>query len=433
MRKYKRAGRSGLKQSQKVGRSRLERPLHRAAVAPQQAIAILGLLCAFPPLATDMYLPAFPQMAQAFGVGDGAIQATLSIFFIGLALGQAVYGPLIDRYGRRIPLLIGIGIYVLSSLLCLVTSDIALFTGLRLLQAVGGCAGMIIGRAVVRDLFDEFESARVLSLMMVMMTLAPIVAPVLGGFILAVSGWRMIFAVMLAFGMVGALLVWFGLPESLPPGKRRADNLSSIARVFWRLLRTRAFIIPTLVGGLAQACMFAFITGSPFVFMNLFGVSEQLYGWLFGSISVGLIIAAQCNRFALKHWSPATLLGAALILNIVAGLGTVIAAGSGVPVFLLIPLWFAIASLGFIGANATAIVMTACGQHLGSGSALIGVLQFGCAFLVSSLVAAGQNGTAYPMTLAIAGSGLLAGLFWLIPGGDNKLIAPGGQKRRHKT
>jgi DHA1 family bicyclomycin/chloramphenicol resistance-like MFS transporter len=377
-------------------------------------IVILGMLCAFPPLATDMYLPALPQMAKSFGVAAGDIAATLSIFFIGLAAGQAIYGPLIDRYGRRGPLLFGIGIYVLTSLLCLITSDIGLFIGLRFLQATGGCAGMIIGRAVVSDLYNERESARILSLMMMVMTLAPILAPVLGGLILAVSCWQMIFVAMLAFGLIGALLVWLGLPESLPPEKRRTDNLSGMVRAYGRLLGIRAFLVPALVGGLAQACMFAFITGSPFVFISLFGISEQVYGWLFGSIASGLIIAAQCNRIALNYWSPATLLSAALILNIVAGLTTILFSGSGTLLLVLIPLWFAIATLGFIGANATTIAMAASGQHLGVGSALIGVLQFGCAFLVSSLVAAGQNGTPYPMTIAIAVSGLLAGLIWMI-------------------
>jgi len=382
-------------------------------------IAILGMLCAFPPLATDMYLPAFPQMAKSFGVGDGGIAATLSTFFIGLAVGQAIYGSLIDRYGRRGPLLLGIGLYVLTSALCLITSNIALFIGLRFLQAVGGCAGMIIGRAIVSDLFNEQESARILSLMMMVMTLAPILAPILGGLILDVSCWQMIFVVMLAFGVTGWLLVWFGLPESLPPGKRRADNLGGMVRAYWKLLNIRAFLIPTLVGGLAQACMFAFITGSPFVFISLFGISDQAYGWLFASIASGLIIAAQCNRIALKHWSPATLLSAALTLNIAAGLLMLVYSGSGILILLLIPLWFAIATLGFIGANAAAIAMAASGQYLGVGSALIGVLQFGCAFLVSSLVAAGQNGTSYPMVIAIAVSGLLAGLIWLISAGGD--------------
>lgn len=411
-------------------------PTGTPRVSPTRVVLILGLLCAFPPLATDMYLPAFPQMAQAFGVGGGAIEATLSVFFIGLAVGQAIYGPLIDRYGRRSPLLIGIALYVLSSSLCLVTSRIEPFIGLRFLQAVGGCAGMIVGRAIVSDLFDERESARVLSLMMVVMTLAPILSPVLGGQILAVSSWQAIFAVMLAFGLAGALLVWFGLPESLPASRRRNDGLAGIAQGYWNLLSTRGFIAPTLVGGLAQACMFAFITGSPLVFIGLYGVGEKAYGGLFAAIAAGLILAAQGNRIALKHWSPAALLGAALALNAVSGAVLVAIAGHNSLTALLAPLWFSIASLGFIGANATTIAMAASGPYLGSASALIGVVQFGCAFLVSSLVAGHQNGTAYPMSLAIAGSGLSAGLVWLAfwPGRPKPVpeAMPAGKKRRRR-
>ncbi|WP_367026846.1 multidrug effflux MFS transporter [Methylococcus sp. ANG] len=401
-------------------------------VPPIRVILILGTLCAFPPLATDMYLPAFAQMARALGVGGGGIEATLSVFFIGLAVGQAIYGPLIDRYGRRKPLLIGIAIYVLTSLLSLLTTRIELFVGLRFLQAVGGCAGMIVGRAVVSDLFDERESARVLSLMMVVMTLAPIVAPVLGGQILAVAGWRMIFVVMLAFGLFGALLVWFGLPETLPASRRRNDGLAGVAQGYWNLLSTRGFIAPTLVGGLAQACMFAFITGSPFVFIRLYGVGEQAYGGLFAAIAAGLILAAQGNRIALKRWSPAVLLGAALALNAVSGAALVAIAGYNSLAALLVPLWLSIASLGFIGANATTIAMAASGQHLGSASALIGVVQFGCAFLVSSLVAGHQNGTAYPMTIAIAASGLGAGLIWVVFEHTRPQPAPAANERQRK-
>ncbi|MDD2770168.1 MAG: multidrug effflux MFS transporter [Methylococcus sp.] len=400
-------------------------------MSPTRVVLILGLLCAFPPLATDMYLPAFPQMAQAFGVGAGAIEASLSAFFIGLAMGQAFYGPLIDRYGRRRPLLIGIAIYILSSSLCLAATRIEPFIGLRFFQAVGGCAGMIVGRAIVSDLFDERESARVLSLMMVVMTLAPILAPMLGGQILAVAGWQMIFVVMLAFGLIGALLVWFGLPESLPPAQRRTDGLGAMLAVYGKLLSTPAFIVPTLVGGLGQACMFAFITGSPFVFIGLYGVGEQAYSYLFGVIAAGLILAAQCNRLALKRWSPAALLGAALALNVGAGAVLVAFVGRGDLIALLAPLWFAIASLGFIGANATTVAMAASGRYLGSASALIGVVQFGCAFLVSSLVAGHQNGTAYPLAVAIAASGLWAGLIWLVFGRARHQHAPAVNERQH--
>ena len=375
-------------------------------------IAILGMLAAFAPFATDMYLPGFHLMAEHFGVAEGGIEVTLSVFFLGMAIGQAIYGPLIDRFGRRIPLLVGIGIFVATTVLCLMTSDISVFTGLRFLQAVGGCAGMIVGRAIVSDLFDAGESARALSLLMAVMTLAPILAPILGGFIIAHVGWKAVFLFMLAYGLLCAALVWFFVPETLSPENRRIENLSGIFLTWLSLIADRAFIVPALVGGLAQACMFAFITGSPFVFINLHGASAQTYGWLFALIACALIVSTQINRAALRRKSPAYLLGAALILNVVAGIGAVLAVATGSLIVLLVPLWFAIGGLGFIGANAAAIAMRASGRHSGSGSSLIGVLQFGCAFIVSSLVAATQNGTAYPMTMAIAGCGISATLLW---------------------
>ncbi len=370
------------------------------------------MLTAFAPFATDMYLPGFGQMALAFHTDNGRIESTLSAFFLGLALGQALYGPLIDRFGRRVPLLIGVGLFIATTIGCLLTRDISVFTALRVVQAIGGCAGMVIGRAIVSDLFDSSESARVLSLLLMLVTLAPIVAPLLGGWILIIAGWQAIFVFMLVFALICGVLVWFHVPETLPSSRRTPLRLSQVMRTYGELCRRPAFIVPTLVGGLAQACMFAFITGSPFVFMGLFDVGEQQYGWLFGLNALGVVACAQANRIGLRRWPVQKLLGAALCLNLVAGLALVASAQTSHLVVLMVPLWVAIASLGFIGGNAAAVAMDASGEHAGSGSALIGTLQFGCAFLVSSLVAAAQNGTAYPMALAIAAAGLLATVLW---------------------
>lgn len=375
-------------------------------------IFILAMLSAFAPFATDMYLPGFRQMAQSFQTDNGRIESTLSAFFLGLALGQALYGPVIDRFGRRLPLLIGVGLFLAATVGCLLTRDITVFTGFRVLQAIGGCAGMIIGRAIVNDLFEPNESARVLSLLLMLVTLAPIMAPLLGGWILAIAGWQAIFVFMLVFASLCGGLVWRHVPETLPAGRRSSLDPMHVLRTYATLGRRPDFIVPALVGGLAQACMFAFITGSPFVFMSLFGVDEQHYGWLFGFNALGIILSAQANRIALRRWRAPRLLGWALCLNLAAGLALVASANSSHLAVLMAPLWFAIASLGFIGGNAAAIAMAVTGEHAGSGSALIGTLQFACAFLVSSLVATGQNGTAYPMALAIAVAGALATGLW---------------------
>ncbi len=377
-------------------------------------IIILAMLTAFGPLATDMYLPSFGQMTEYFQTSSGRIETTLSAFFLGLALGQALYGPVIDRFGRRLPLLFGISLFCLATVGAILTRDIDTFISLRLLQALGGCAGMLIARAVISDMFSQQEGARVLSLMMIMMMIAPVVAPVLGSLILALAGWRAIFVVILLLAVSVGLLVWRYLPETLQPEKRQPLNLRHVLRVYWSLCRQRSFILPALVGGLALACMFSFITGSPFVFMGLFHVSEQHYGWLFGMNACGIGIGSQLNRMCLRRRTPRQMLTVGLLVNLAAGLILTAVAGTSSLIVLLLPLWFALASLGFIGANAAAIAMSASGKFAGSGSALIGTLQFSFAFVVSSLVAMSQNGTAYPMAIAFAICGALATSLWFL-------------------
>lgn len=370
------------------------------------------MLAFFAPCATDMYLAGFPSMAQFFGVGVGQIQITLSVFFLGLAVGQMFYGPLIDHYGRRRPLLCGIALYIATTALCLVTRNIEQFIVLRFLQAVGGCSGMIVGRAILNDVFDARENARAQSLLMVVTTLGPILAPTLGGFLIAQFGWRSAFLSMLALGLLCMFLVVVFIPETLAPEDRLSQSLSSIFHTWFELLRNPSFSIPTMAGGFAQACMFAFITGSSFVFIDLYKISVEAYGLYFALIACALIVFAQINRSALYRWRPESLLSFSLVLNVVAGLCLLASVRVNSFIVLLIPLWFSIGSLGFSGADSVAVAMLASGKNSGSGSSLIGVLQFGCAFAVSSLVATAQNGTAYPMTLAMLVCGTIAALLW---------------------
>jgi len=388
----------------------------RPAVSIAVVVPILALACAFPPFSTDMYLPAFHLLAETFQVENGAIEATLSAFFLGLAVGQGIYGPLIDRFGRRRPLLVGTGIFLAATLLCLITTDIVVFIVLRFVQALGACAGMIVGRAIVRDLFDERESARVLSLLMMVIILAPMTAPVLGGVIISHADWHAIFYFMLGLGLLSGLLVWGWLPETLPPERRRRVTMRGIVNVWGGLLRRPAFVLPAVSGGLAQATMFAYITGSPAVFVQQHGMSGQAYGFLFAVNAGGLVMSAQINRMALQRWSVRTVLGAGLVANMAASLLLVLMAGAENPFLLAVPLWVAIGSLGLIGANGAAAAMAASGVHGGSGSSLVGMMQFGFGFLVSSVVAVTQNGTAYPMVLGILCSGWAGGLLWWVVG-----------------
>lgn len=375
-------------------------------------VLVLALLSTFAPFATDMYLPAFAQMVEAYHTDHGRIEATLSTFFLGLALGQAIYGPIIDRFGRKVPLMIGVSLFGLATLGCLLTRNIDVFTSLRLLQAIGGCAGMIIGRAIVRDLYGPRESARVLSLMMMLMTLAPIMAPLLGGWIVSTVGWQAIFYFLLAFATVCWLLVLTVIPETLPGAQRASIAPRAVLGAYAALLKRRDFIVPALAGGLAQASMFAFITGSPFVFMGRFGFSEQQYSFVFGGTALGLMVGAQLNRLGLRRFSVPVMLSVALCVSLSAALALFCVADTDQPFVLMVPMWFVVATIGMIGANAAAIAMGASGQHAGTASALIGVLQFSCAFTVSSLVAVAQNGTAYPMATAMLCAALCGSLLW---------------------
>ena len=365
---------------------------------------ILGCLAAFGPLSIDMYLPSLPTLAQEFRTDTAAAQFTLSIFFIGLAFGQALYGPIADRFGRKRPLLAGCALYMVASIACVLAPSIESLVVLRLAQALGGCAGMVISRSVVRDLFDEHESARIYSFLMLVMGIAPITAPLLGGQLLALFGWRAIFWLLGGFGLSCLLLVAFGLPESLPVERRNRAGVGQALGVYVQLLADRRFIGYALAGGFLIAGMFAYISGSPFVVIELYGVSPQRYGWIFGANALGLIIASQLNRWLLARYRGDAILFATLAVAAAASvvLALVAAIGLGGLVGLLIPLFICIASVGLVGPNTAAAAMAPYGRVAGSASALLGTLQFVVGAVSGIIVGALYNGTALPMAGTIA-------------------------------
>lgn len=373
---------------------------------------VLAALTAFAPFATDMYLASFPLLAQSFHTDLGKVQLGLSLFFLGLALGQLIYGPLIDRFGRKLPLMAGVGLFIVTSLLIVVAPNIESFIVLRLLQAMGGCAGMIVSRAVISDLFKGQEAARVLSLMMLVQGLGPILAPILGGYVVAFAGWQAVFVFLALFGATCLFATQLCIPETLPSEQRQKAGAVDILKAWTGLLVRPRFIVPALAGGFAFACMFAFISGSPFVYMQLHGVSERLYGWLFGLNAVGMIIAAQLNRSLLKHMTAERVMTLALGVLLVAGIALVIVAQHASLPVLIALLWIGLATVPMIGANSTALAMEASGRDRGSASAIIGVVQFGLAALVSGLVGVFHNGTAWPMTGAILVCGATAVVIW---------------------
>ena len=366
---------------------------------------ILGTLTAFGPLSIDMYLPGLPALAREFGGDATAAQLTLSLFFVGLALGQALYGPISDRYGRRGPLLFGCAVYAAASAACALAPTIGSLIALRCFQALGACAGQVISRSVVRDLFDARGSARMYSFLMLVTGLAPITAPLLGGQIIATAGWRAIFWLLCGFGLLCVALVLFGLPETLPRERRVSAGLGQALATYVRLLADRQFLGYALAGGCVFAGMFAYISGSPFVLIELYGVAPERFGWVFGANALGLVAASQLNRRLLARWGSDTILLAGLGLSCVAGLLllAVAATGFGGLPGLLAPLFICIASVGLVTPNSSAGAMAPHGAVAGSASALLGTLQFVVGALAGALVGAWHASSAVPMAAVIAG------------------------------
>ncbi|WP_439859760.1 multidrug effflux MFS transporter [Pseudomonas sp. MBLB4136] len=372
-------------------------------------LLILGALCAFGPLAIDFYLPSFPTLARAFATDVEHVQLSLAAYFVGLALGQLVYGPLADRFGRRRPLLVGVLLFGLASLACALASSLETLIAARFVQALGGCAGMVVTRAVVRDLCDPITSAKVFSQLVLVMGIAPILAPLAGGLLLSSLGWQSIFLCLALFAALCMLAVALWLPETLSQEAAPA-SLSGVLGEYRRLLGDRPFIGHALTGGLSIAGMFAYIAGSPFVFIELYGVPAAHYGWLFGSNAAGFILAAQLNAWLVARHGPGYWLRRLVWFYLACSLALlVVALGQPAALWpLLLPLFGCIASLGVLLPNSTACAMAGQGRHAGSASALLGSLQFAIAASAAALVGALHDGTAWPMAAVICGCGVLA-------------------------
>jgi DHA1 family bicyclomycin/chloramphenicol resistance-like MFS transporter len=384
---------------------------------PLNWLILLGGLVAIGPLSTDMYLPAFPAMARDLGGRPGAMAYTLASYFVGLALGQLVYGPVSDRFGRRRPFLAGLALYVVASLGCALAGSVESLVAWRFLQALGGCSSMVIVRAVVRDRCEAREAAKAFSMLILVMGVTPLLAPLLGGWMGVNLGWRSIFWFMLLFGALSLLAVGFGLPEThdtrheppLRPGRILADYAS--------LLASRAFLGYTLVGGFGFAGMFAYIANSPFVLIELHGVRPESFGWLFGVIAFGYVAASQINARLLNVAPPTRLLRVAVRGPALAGLLLALGeplVGPSLP-WVMAGFFVYVASMGFIGPNAAAAALATHGQMAGKASALMGSLQFGLATLAGGLVGLWHDGGTRPLVviMALGGIGAWLALRWV--------------------
>jgi DHA1 family bicyclomycin/chloramphenicol resistance-like MFS transporter len=361
-------------------------------------LLILGLLTAFGPLSIDMYLPAFPAIAKGLGVPIATVQLSLASFFIGISAGQLITGPLSDRFGRKIPLAIGLSVYVIASIGCMFTHSIEVLIALRLLQGLGGSSGQVIARAMVRDLYTSDRIAHVFSILMLIMGIAPIVAPSIGGFIITHYNWRVIFAVLGGIGVFAFLGNWLVLPESKKADPSLSMTAGGIARQYFRVLQSRQFVKYALIGTITDSGLFAYISGSPFVLMKLYGVSGQYYGWIFGLNAIGLIGCGQLNRLMLKKYSSGQIVSTMVWVQLLAGLSLIIGILLHIeliPMLLLVFIY--VSTLGFLLPNTTALSLVPFKKNAGSASALLGALTYITASLTAAIVSAADNGTAMPM------------------------------------
>jgi DHA1 family bicyclomycin/chloramphenicol resistance-like MFS transporter len=356
-------------------------------------LVLMAALTALGPLSIDMYLPSFPAIAQSLGTDRGSVERTLAAFLIGLALGQLFYGPLSDRFGRKPPLYVGLAIYVAASLGCVFASSIDALTALRFFQALGGSAGMVIARAVIRDRSDTRGSAQALSLLMLVMGVAPILAPLLGGALLTLTGWHGIFIFLSLFGGGVLVAVVTRMQETVHANVAAKISLGSVLANYGRLLRDRHFMACAAAGGLGISGMFAYIVGSPHIFIEHYEITPGHYGFLFGLNAIGIVGGSQVNARLLRKYPPQQILRKALWGLPIASLTGLSLAASGLinlPLLMLC-LFVFIGSLGFIGPNATALALAGQGARTGAASALLGTLQFVCGTLAGVAVSLAPN------------------------------------------
>ena len=379
--------------------------------AHHRLILILGAIAALGPLSIDMYLPSLPAIGRDLHAGAGSVQMTATAYFIGLAVGQMIYGPVSDRFGRKKPLLFGLALYTVASVGCAFAPNIEALIGLRLLQALGGCAGMVITRAIVRDRYSVDDMARVLSSLVLVMGLAPILAPTLGGKIYLWFGWQAIFALLVGCGLLCMLAIVFGVDEVQ---RERSPPLAirRVAKDYLRIVSHRRFMGYALAGGSAQAGMFAYITASPFVFIDYFKLAPDHYGYLFGANDFGLIFASQLNARMIERFRAEKMLRAALRVYLLASLVMLASALSGFGGFwgVVLPLMVCTTSMGFMFPNAQAGAMAPFGDRAGMASAMLGTLQFALAGVSSVVVAGLHSGNAVGMAATIAFWALVAQL-----------------------
>ncbi|MBZ0245072.1 MAG: multidrug effflux MFS transporter [Cyclobacteriaceae bacterium] len=364
-------------------------------------ILILGGLATISPFSIDMYLPGFTAIAKDLNTTIDQVQLSLTSYVFGISIGQLFYGPLLDRFGRRKPLYAGLIIYVLASIGCAFTHSVESLILMRLLQAVGGCVGMVAAQALVRDLFPVNKSAQVFSLIILVIAVSPMIAPTIGGYVTAAFGWHWVFIILAGIALLIMAAVYFYLPL----GKKADSTISlkprSVLANYFVVSKQPQFLIYTLAGGIAMAGPFAYIVGSSDVYMNIYGLTEQQYGWAFALVAFGMIGTTQLNHLLLRHFKSESLIKVALFYQTIVGVtlvGGLLYTGYDIFGFTALVFLF-VAGHGIMSPNVTALSMAPFTKHAGSASALLGSFRLGVGAVVSALVSLLHDGTSLPMAI----------------------------------
>jgi len=391
-------------------------------------VIVLALLSAVAPLATDMYLSGFPRIAEDLGTSAAGVQMTLTAFLVGLAAGQLLIGPLSDKYGRRGLLMLGTLVGIASAVAGAFAPNIGVLVALRLVQGLGGAAGVVLARAVIVDRTSSaIAAARLMQIMMVIGGLAPVLAPILGTGIVSLAGWRAVFGVMAVLSALGFFGVWFFLEESLPPEKRHSGGVGTMLRSIGGVISNRAYLGYSFTMGFAFMVLFGYIAASPFVFQEILGLSPAQYSLAFGLNAVGIAAVSGVSARFIGRISPRrfTAIGIAVLLLATLTLLALVAAGAGAG--LMMPAMFvAIASLGLIFGNASALAIGEAPHHAGTASAFLGALQFTLGAIASPLVGLGGEANAMPMALTMVGAALLSAASFVLltrPGSPSEVTA----------
>lgn len=360
--------------------------------------AILGSLSALGPLSIDMYLPAFPQLAEEMNATPSMIQLSLTACLVGIALGQLIVGPISDVKGRRKPLLIGMLLYAIVSALCIWSGSIWSFVVLRFVQGFAGAAGLVISRASVRDLYSGPDLIRFMATLMVINGAAPILAPVIGAEIISLSSWKGVFAALSIFGMLMLILIYVSLGETLPQDRRSRGGLGQTIRTFGLLLKDRSFIGYMMTQGFTMATMFAYISGSSFVLQGIYELSAREYSFVFGMNGLGIVLLGQVAGRLAHRVQGSTLLAIGLIYGSIGAITLLLSIVFNAPfVLVMIGLFAVVSSVGLINTTANSLALQEQGNRAGSASALLGMSSFLFGGLIAPVVGLGGESTAMPM------------------------------------